>query len=210
MPFKPKRRARAFVARENGLEPLAVILLLQHDFDIQSKAKSFINEKFGDIDEVLQGARDIIAEMINENLKARNIVRNLFDKEANLSSLVILGKEEIGQKFSNYFNFTSRLQKCPTDSIFEIRRGESEGILKVSIYVDEKQAIDELEKLFLKSDNESSEQVQYAIKESFRRLISSSIENEFARLSKEKADNEAIKVFSRKSETFITYPCLSE
>jgi len=141
LPFKPKRRTRASIAIENGLEPLAKIIMLQHDINVSIKAESFINDKVGDVEEVLKGARDIIAERVSENQKARNRIRYLFDKEAVVKSTVIKGKEEIGTKYSDYFNSEEELKKCPSHRLLAIRRGESEGILKVSIFINEDRKI---------------------------------------------------------------------
>jgi uncharacterized protein len=197
LPYKPKKRTKGMVARENGLEPLAIFIMKQHEFGIFKKAGEFINEKVADEEEALKGARDIIAEWINENLNARNRIRNLFSKEAKISARVIKGKEEEAIKYKDYYDYSELLSKCPSHRLLAIRRGESEGFLRVGIEPSESAAIQILQNIFDKQINpEASEQLSIAIKDSYKRLLSQSIETEFAGLSKEKADEEAIRVFA--------------
>ncbi len=195
LPYKPKKKTRAGVAKEKGLEPLAKILMKQKEMQIFEKAKEFINDKVKDEHEALKGARDIVAEWISENKRARNSIRDLYARKAFIYSKVIKGKEEEGVKYTDYYNFSEPLNKCPSHRLLAMRRGEQEGFLKASIQPDEKEAIERLEELFVEGYFDVSQQVMEAVTDSYKRLLSSSIENEFRAASKEKADIEAIKVF---------------
>ncbi len=196
LPFKPKRKTRAVKAKEKGLEPLAKIIMKQYERDVEGKASQFINEDVPDAEEALQGARDIIAEWINENSVARDIVRSVFERGAVITSTLIKGKEEEGIKYKDYFEFSEPLKKCPSHRLLAIRRGEKEGILKVSVTPEDEEIIHRLGRYFVKGNTEASQQVELALKDANKRLLKPSIETEFANLSKEKADAEAIKVFS--------------
>ena len=195
LPYRPKRRTRATIAREKGLEPLAEIIFKQLENDPSHKAEEFLNDTVPDVEEALSGACDIIAEWISEDEASRKKLRYLFDKEAVVYSKVIKGKESEGIKFSDYYEWSEPLKKCPSHRLLAMRRGEDEGFLKISIEPDEDNAIDMLNGLFIKGKNGSSKLVENAIKESWKRLLSSSMETEFRNISKEKADEEAIKVF---------------
>ncbi|HAQ19965.1 MAG TPA: RNA-binding transcriptional accessory protein [Prolixibacteraceae bacterium] len=195
LPYKPKRRTRAMIAREKGLEPLAKIIMKQNEPDIDRKALSFINGLVESADEALAGARDIIAEWINENEIARSIVRRAFDSGAFITSKVIKGKEEEGVKYHDYFNWNEPLKKCPSHRLMAMRRGENEGFLRVSISPESEDVILRLKRYFINSGNSSAGQIELAISDSYKRLLEPSIETEFANLSKEKADEEAIRVF---------------
>lgn len=195
LPYKPKRRIRAMIAREKGLEPLAKIIMKQNEPDVERKAHSFINENVASIEDALAGARDIIAEWINEDEKARSIVRNAFDTGAFITSKVIKGKEEEAAKFHDYFDWNEPLKKCPSHRLLAMRRGENEGFLRVSISPESSEPISRLERYFIRSNNECGYQMSLAITDSYKRLLEPSIETEFANLSKEKADEEAIRVF---------------
>jgi uncharacterized protein len=210
LPYKPKKRTRASIARENGLEPLAELLMIQKETDISGKSEAFINDKFPGVDEVLQGARDIIAERINEDQSARNIVRRFFDQNAIINSHVIKGKEEEGIKYSDYFEWEENLKKCPSHRMLAMRRGEDEGILRLSIVPDEEKIIESLNKMFVKGNNVSSEQVEEAVKDSYKRLLYPSIENEFKASYKEKADIEAIRVFQENLRQLLLSPPLGQ
>ncbi|GAI31716.1 unnamed protein product, partial [marine sediment metagenome] len=188
LPYKIKRKTRALIAREKGLEPLAMIIMKQQESNIYEKVKSFINEKVPTIEDALQGARDIISEWINENQPARNKIRKLFSKEALIKSKVAKNKEEEGIKYKDYFNYEERLNRCPSHRLLAIRRGEKEGFLRVSMAPPQDCALRSLENIFIKGNNEASEQVCLAIKDSYQRLLKPSIETEFANNSKEKAD----------------------
>ncbi len=196
LPYKPKKKTRASVAREKGLEPLAAIMMKQKEMDILGKAATFINDQVPDAEAALQGARDIIAEWVTENQKARNVVRFHFDKSALIISKVVKGKEEEGVKFTDYFAFSEPLKKCPSHRILAARRGEEEGFLKLSVEPDEEPVLEGLNGIFLSGYFDVSQQVEMAVKDSYKRLLAPSIENEFKALYKEKADEEAIRVFA--------------
>ncbi len=198
LPFKPKRKTRATAARDKGLEPLATLLMSQEDFNVTDEAMKYLNDDILTADDALAGARDIIAEWISEDTSARNTIRELFAKSAILSSKVSLKKKEEGQKYLDYFDYSEDLKKCPGHRLLAILRAEQEGILRVAISVDDQLAVKILEKIFVKSKNlnEAASQVILAVSDSFKRLLSPSIETEFFNSSKSKADKEAILVFS--------------
>ncbi len=208
LPYKPKRRTRASIARENGLEPLAEIILAQFEKNVEGRASRYLNEKVTTVEEALAGARDIIAEWINENEKARNLVRQNFDRSAIIRSMVIKGKEEEGSKYRDYFAWEEPLKKCPSHRLLAMRRGEHEGFLRVSVVPEEQQVLERLHHYFVKGEGASSQQVAMAVKDSFHRLICPSIETEFASLSKEKADREAIGVFAENIRQLLLAPPL--
>jgi uncharacterized protein len=196
LPYKPKRRTRATIAREKGLEPLAVIIMDQKENNPALKAEAFLNDDVATVDDAIAGASDIIAEWISEDEKARKQLRYLFDKEAYIYSRVIKGKEAEGIKFSDYYDWSEPLKKCPSHRLLAMRRGEDEGFLRLSVEPVEENAIDILISIFIKGRNASSDVVREAVKDSWKRLLSSSMETEFRNISKEKADNEAINVFA--------------
>jgi len=198
LPYKPKRKTRATTAIEKGLEPLATFLFGQGAGDPQSEAAKFLNEQVKDAKDALQGARDIIAEWVAENEQARNKVRQLFTESAALSSKVLASKkdEEEAQKYRDYFEFNEPLAACPSHRILAIRRGEKEGYLIMDINIDKQTAVDDLDRIFIKSSSPAAGEVKKAIEDSFDRLLKSSIENEFRLVSKNKADEEAIRVFA--------------
>lgn len=196
LPYKQKRKTKASIAREKGLEPLAEILFKQQTKDIHLLAEKYLNDKVEKTEDALQGASDIIAEWVNEDLKARDNIRKLFSREATISSKLVKGKEEEGIKYKDYFEFSEPLKRCPSHRLLAIRRGEEEGFLKVSIEPDQEKALEILEKQFIKANNASAELVYDAITDSYKRLLGPSIETEFKGVSKEKADEEAIKVFA--------------
>ena len=196
LPYKPKRRTRAMIAREKGLEPLAVIIQKQYESNLEYKAQSFVNEKVESVDEALAGARDIIAEWINENERARGIVRREFEHGAFITSKVIKGKEEEGAKFNDYFDWKEPLKKCPSHRLMAMRRGENEGFLRVSVTPESEEPIHRLKRFFIHSNNACTDQMELAVTDAYKRLLEPSIETEFANLSKEKADDEAIRVFT--------------
>ncbi len=196
LPYRPKRRTRATIAREKGLEPLAEIIMSQNEPDPWHKAEEFLNDAVKNVEEAIAGAADIIAEWISEDEKARKQLRYLFEKEAVIYSKVIKGKEAEGIKFSDYFDWSELLKKCPSHRLLAMRRGEEEGFLRLSIEPDEKNALDILDSIFVRGRNESSELVAGAVRDSWKRLLSSSMETEFRNISKEKADEEAINVFA--------------
>jgi protein Tex len=196
LPYKPKRKTRATVARDRGLEPLAKILMKQQEMDVEKAASGFLNEEVASIDDALQGARDIIAEWVNENPRARKTVRYHFDRSAVISSRLMKGKEEEGAKYRDYFEFSEPLKKCPGHRILAMRRGEQEGFLKLSVEPDALRVTEALEDQFVKSPYDVGGQVAEAVKDAYKRLMQPSIENEYKALYKEKADQEAIKVFA--------------
>ena len=198
LPYRPKRKTRATQAIEKGLEPLATLLFTQQNINPEEEVASYINEQVKDINEALQGARDIMAEWIAEHEEARNIVRKLFSAEAILSSKVLTSKQEEAeaQKYRDYFDYREPLVKSPSHRILAIRRGEKEGFLIMDIDIEKETAVERLKLKFLTASNAAAQQVALAIEDSFNRLLEPSIETEFRMAAKTKADEEAIKVFS--------------
>lgn len=210
LPFKPRKKTRASVAKEKGLEPLAMLIFRQSEKNIELVAEKYINDKVQDIDEALQGARDIIAEWINENQKARDTVRRHFVRSAVFTARVIKGKEPEGIKYQDYFAYSEPLKKCPSHRILAIFRGEEEGFLRVSIEPEEDNVLADLGKIFVKGSGDASNQVIMAIKDAYKRLLQPSIETEFRAISKEKADDEAIKVFAENLRQLLLAPPLGQ
>ena len=196
LPYKPKRKTRAEAARQKGLEPLATLLLLQRENNLSARAASFVKGEVKDVEDALKGARDIIAEQVNEDERARNAVRNQFSRQAEINAKVVKGKEEEAAKYRDYFDFSEPLKRCTSHRLLAIRRAEAEGLLKVSITSDDEACIERLERQFVRGNNECSEQVSEAAIDAYKRLLKPSIETEFAAQSKEKADDEAIRVFT--------------
>ena len=198
LPFKPKRRTKAQIAREQGLEPLATLLLMQREQNPMAASRRFVKGDVQNEEAALQGAKDIIAEMVSEDQQARNTVRNAYKREAIISSRVIKKVEDTdeAQKFSDYFDFFEPLRRCNSHRLLAMRRGEAAGILRVSISIDGEECIDRLNRQFVHGRGVCQTLVAEAVEDSFKRLINPSIENEFAGLSKERADEEAIKVFT--------------
>ena len=198
LPYKPKRRTRAQIAREQGLEPLAQILLLQRERNIMQAAKRFVGDKVTDVDAAIQGAKDIIAETVSENEESRNAIRGEFRRGAIITSKVVAKKkdEEEAQRFSDYFDFSEPLKRCSSHRLLAMRRGEAAGILRVSISADDEQCTDKLKRHYVHGYGESQTLVGEAVDDAFKRLLKPSIETEFAALSKQKADEEAIVVFA--------------
>ena len=182
----------------------------QQSGSVSSKASEFINEEVKDEEDALQGARDIIAEWVNEDANTRQIVRNIFSREAVITSKVISGKEEEGEKYADYFDFSAPLARCPSHRILAIRRGESEGFLRVSISVDEDKCLDRLVPRYAKNNTESADHVEDAVVDAYKRLLKPSIETEFAALSKEKADESAISVFADNLRQLLLAPPLGQ
>jgi len=196
LPYKPKRKTRATVAIEKGLEPLAKILFEQEDINLDEIAQTFINEQVASNDEALKGARDIIAEWVNENAEARDKVRKIFTNTGKLSAKVIEGKEEEAAKYKDYFNFNEDIMEMPSHRVLAILRGEAEGFLYGTIAPAEEDALEILTKQFVKKKNAAGEQITKAITDAYKRLMRPSLENEFRALIKERADGEAIDVFA--------------
>jgi protein Tex len=198
LPYKPKRRTKATIAREKGLEPLATRLFEQENFDIEAEANGFVSSEKGvaTTDEALAGARDIIAEWINEDVEARTGVRKLFEEKGTFKCKVMSGKEEEGQKYKDYFEWEEPVSKAPSHRVLAMRRGEKEMVLVLDAFPPEEDAIQLLENKFVKGQGESARQVQLAVKDSYRRLLKSSMETEIRLSSKKRADEEAIQVFA--------------
>ena len=198
MPFKPKRRTKAQIARELGLEPLSVIIMMQRDNNIEATAKRFIKEGIKDAAAAIKGAQDIIAETVSEDERSRQQVRGCFKREAIISSKVVKAKAETEEaaKFSDYFDFSEPLKRCSSHRLLAMRRGESEGILRITISTDDNDCTDRIKRNYVRGYGKCSTLVSEAIEDSYKRLIRPAIETEFANLSKEKADEEAINVFA--------------
>ena len=223
LPYKPKRKTRAEVARQKGLEPLATFLMLQNpNADVDKKAKEFISKEKGvkTAEEAIQGAQDIIAEQVSESEEARNIVRFNFKKDAVITSVKVKAKtktkeeeeawEQQAQKYRDYFDFSEKLSRCASHRLLAMRRGEAEGFLRVSISGDDERCLDRLDRQFLRNSSKSAELVWDAIEDGFKRLLKPSIETEFANLSKELADKEAIRIFVKNLEQLLMSPPLGQ
>ena len=198
LPYKPKRRTRAQVARQQGLEPLAQTILLQREPNPQNVARAYVKGDVKDVEAAIKGAQDIIAETISENEQTRQQVRNAFKREAIISSKVIAAKkdEEGAQKYTDYFDFSEPLRRCNGNRLLAMRRGESEGFLRVSISIDGEETTERLQRHYVRGRGACAQLVEEAVADAYKRLIEPSVENEFAAASKEKADEEAIGVFS--------------
>jgi len=210
LPFKPKRKTRATVARDKGLEPLARLIMKQQELLLEKRAEAFLTDDVPTVEEALQGARDIIAEWISEHQRARNIVRHHFSRSAVVYSKVVKGKEEEGEKFRDYFDFYEPLKKCPSHRILAMRRGEKEGFLRISIEPEAPGVLQDLEQLFVKGSYDVSQQVEVAVHDAYKRLLAPSIENEFKAESKERADQEAIRVFAENLRQLLLASPLGE
>lgn len=198
MPYKPKRRTRAQMARENGLEPLATIIMLQRDSAPETTARKFINENVKSEEDAIKGALDIIAENVSEDERSRSQLRNAFRRGAIITSKVIKSKADTDEaaKYSDYFDFSEPLKRCSSHRLLAMRRGEKDGILRVSISADDEECVEKLKRLFVRGYGRCSTLVGEAVADSFKRLLKPSIETEFATLSKENADGDAIAVFA--------------
>lgn len=213
LPFKPKRKTRAEAARQKGLKPLAMLLLMQRENNLSARVRQFVKGDVKDEEDALKGARDIIAEQVNEDERARNLIRNQFSRQAMITSKVVKGKEkeEAALKYRDYFDFSEPLKKCTSHRLLAIRRGEAEGILKVSITPDDESACTErLERQYVHGNGECSAQVAEAVNDAYKRLLKPAIETEFSALSKEKADEEAIRVFAENLRQLLLAPPLGQ
>ena len=213
LPYKPKRKTRAEAARQKELEPLAAWLMLQRGNALDAYVKNFVKGEVKNEEDALKGARDIIAEQVNEDEQARNQIRHQFSRQAVISAKVVKGKEtdEAAAKYRDYFDFSEPLKRCSSHRLLAIRRGEAEGILKVSITPsDETECTDRLERRFVRGNNECSRQVCEAVNDAYKRLLKPAIETEFAALSKEKADDEAIRVFAGNLRQLLLAPPLGQ
>lgn len=198
LPYKPKRRTKAQIAREQGLEPLSTIILMQREQNPIQAAKRFVKGDVATVEAAIKGAQDIIAETVNEDERSRNQVRGMFRREAMITSKVVKAKadSEEAAKYSDYFDFSEPLKRCSSHRLLAMRRGESEGILRVSISADDDECTERLKRLFVKGAGPCGRLVGEAVADGYKRLLKPSIETEFAALSKEKADDEAINVFT--------------
>ena len=198
MPFKPKRRTKAQVAREQGLEPLSLILMMQRERNIEAAAQRFVKEGVKDVAAAIKGAQDIVAEMVSEDERSRQQVRSSFRREAIITSKVVKAKadSEEAAKYSDYFDFSEPLRRCSSHRLLAMRRGENEGILRISISADDEVCLDKLKRQFVHGFGPCQALVGEAVEDAYKRLLKPSIETEFANMSKEKADDEAIGVFA--------------
>lgn len=211
-PFKKRKKTKADAAKEKGLEPLAKIIMSQKNDDVQFLASKYLNNDVPSEEEALQGARDIMAEWINENMYVRKNLRRLFQRKAVVTSKVVKAKkeEEDAQKFSQYFEWEENLSRTPSHRLLAMLRAESEGFVKTNVGIDKEEAIDFVEKAIIKSNNESSEQIALAIKDSYKRLLEPAISNEALQEAKEKADKKAIEIFSENLSQLLLAPPLGE
>lgn len=210
LPYKIKRRTKAEIAREKGLEPLAKMIMAQNSNDLQGMAHPFVKNKVESVEDALNGAKDIMTEWINESENARNAVRKIFSYEAVISSKIIKGKEEEAQKYRDYFDMNEKLSRCSSHRLLAMRRAEADGFLRVNISPNDDNCIEKLERIFVKSNNASSDFVYEAVKHAYKRLLKPSIETEFAAASKEKADTEAIRVFAENLKQLLLAPSLGQ
>lgn len=210
LPYKPKRRTKAQAARENGLEPLALLILEQKDIPLAVEAEKHINENIKTIEEALQGARDIIAEQINEDAQLRAKMRKFFEDKATLQSKVVADKEKEGIKFKDYFDYNEPVMKVPSHRALAVLRGFVEGILRIAIAPEEEQAVEEIEAVYAKGISECSAQVRKAARDSYRRLLQPALETEFRTLLKQNADEEAINVFAENLKQLLLSSPLGE
>ncbi len=210
LPYRPKRRTRASVARDKGLEPLAERIFGQEELDPGAEAASFVNPEkdVGSPEEALAGARDIIAEWINEDAAARSTLRQLFHKKAVIRSTVVAKKEAEGVKFRDYFDWSEPALKAPSHRVLAIRRGEKEDVLRMTIAPPETEAVARLEKLFVKNESPAAEQVRLAVSDSYRRLLALSLETELRSLVRQRAEEEATRVFARNLRELLMAPPL--
>ncbi len=210
LPYKPKRKTRAETARQKGLEPLAAILMMQREKNLSVRVRTFIKGEVKDEEDALKGARDIIAEQVSEDERSRNRLRNQFRHQAVITSKVVKGKEEEAAKFKDYFDFSEPLKRCTSHRLLAMRRGEAEGWLKVNITPDDDTATEWLERMYVRGTGECSRHVGEAVRDAYKRLLKPSIETEFATLSKEKADEEAIRVFAGNLRQLLLAPSLGQ
>ncbi len=210
LPYKPKRKTRGSKAREKGLEPLAEMIMQQRSVNPAVLAENYVNEEVAGVEEALGGARDIIAEWINEDQRVRNAVRRVYERNAFVKSKLIKGKEEEGAKYADYFEFHEPLKRCPSHRLLALFRGEREGFLRVSVEPEEEFALERINERVLRNNSACAEQVQTAAKDAYKRLLGPSIETEYRNLFKEKADDEAIRVFADNLQQLLLMPPLGE
>ena len=213
LPYKKKKKTKADVARENGLEPLAKIIMSQKNDDIEFLASKYLNENVKNEDEALQGARDIIAEWINENIFIRKNLRRLFQRKAEISTKVVKTKkdDEAAQKFSQYFDWSEPISKAPSHRLLAMLRAEAEGFVKLNVAIEKEEALDFIEENIIKNKNsDATEHLELAIKDSYKRLLEPAISNETLQEAKAKADIKAIDVFSENLRQLLLAPPLGE
>ena len=210
LPYKPKRRTRAQIAKEKGLEPLAKIIMSQKTDDVEGVAHRYVTDAVATVADALAGARDIMAEWMNETATVRNIVRNVFEREAVITCKVVKGKEQEGDKYRTYFEVTEPLKRISSHRLLAMRRGETEGFLRIDISPNEEHVLERLIKYYVKTENASSEQVKTTVIDSYKRLLKPSIETEFTAMSKEKADREAINIFEENLRQLLLSPPLGQ
>ena len=212
LPYKKRRKTKADVAKENGLEPLAKIIMSQNANDLLFLASKYLNEKVTSEEEALQGARDIMAEWINENGYVRKNLRRIFQRKALITSKVVKSKleDENAQKFKQYFDWEESLHKIPSHRLLAMLRAETEGFVKTKIEIPKEEALEMIENAILKSNNECSDQIEIAIKDSYKRLLEPAISNETLQEAKEKADKKAIEIFSENLKQLLLAPPLGE
>ena len=210
LPYKPKRRTRAAIARERGLEPLAKIIMAQTSSDIERQASRFLSDGVNSVDDAISGALDIIAEWVSENEKVRSLVRTRYIKSAIISSSVVKGKEDEAQNYKNYFDFSEPLKYCSSHRYLAMRRGETDGLLRVSVSIDDDEMLERLERFFVKSvaTSQVAEYIRQAVKDGYKRLIKPSIETEVSALIKEKSDTTAIAMFADNVRQLLFAPPL--
>lgn len=197
LPYKPKRRTRAQAARERGLEPLSVVIMMQREANLEKTAQRFVNDEVKSADEAIKGAQDIIAENVSEDERSRRLIRSAFRREAVITSKVVKAKADTDEaaKYSDYFDFAEPLRRCSSHRLLAMRRGEAEGVLRITIAPQTDECEEKLKRMYIRGHNRCSELVAEAVTDAYKRLLKPSIETEFAALSKEKADEEAINVF---------------
>ena len=212
LPYKKRRKTKADTAKEKGLEPLAKMIMSQKPNDLHLLASKYLNPEIASVEDALQGARDIIAEWINENGYVRKNLRRLFQRKAMISSKVVKAKkdEEAAQKFSQYFEWEENLSRIPSHRILAILRAETEGFVKTKIEIDKDEALDLIENAILKSNNECTDQIIIAISDSYKRLLEPAISNETLQEAKQKADEKAINIFSENLRQLLLAPPLGE
>lgn len=211
LPYKPKKRTKAEIARQKGLEPLALKIMMQRGCNLDAEAQKFVRGEVKDKEEALAGARDIIAEQISENEEARKRVRRVFERTALITAKVVKGKEEEGDKFKDYFDFQEPLRKCSSHRLLALRRGEAEGVLRVSIApAEDEDCLNQLNRQFVRSNDVCGRLVSEAVADSYKRLLRPSIETEFAAGSRAKAEEEAIRVFAANLKQLLLSPPLGQ
>ncbi len=212
LPFKKKRKTKAETARKNGLEPLAKIIMAQNHGDIESAADQYTNSEVANADEALEGARHIISEWINERISVRNLVRNQLERSAMIVTKVISTKkdDEKAQKFRDYFDWSEALKRCPSHRLLAILRAENEGFIRVKIEIDSDEMLRRIEDRVIKSNNSCTSQIEMAVADAYKRLLYPSLSNEILKNAKEKADEDAIKVFSKNLKQLLLGAPLGE